>query len=71
MDGKEELGEVLVETILKMTAVEVSEMLIEKVEINSRQSDILMARRKDLYLMIIDRLQKEIDRVDGGVVVSE
>lgn len=71
MDGKEELGNVLVETILKMTAVEVSEMLIEKVEINSRQSDILMARRKDLYLMIIDRLQKEIDRVDGGVVVSE
>jgi len=71
VDGKEELGNVLVETILKMTAVEVSEMLIEKVEINSRQSDILMARRKDLYLMIIDRLQKEIDRVDGGVVVSE
>lgn len=71
MDGKEELGDILVEAILKMTAVEISEMIIEKVEIGSKQSDIMMSRRKDLYLMIIDRLQKEIDRVDGGMVVSE
>ena len=70
MDGKE-LGDSFVEAILKMTAVEISETIIEKVEINSKQSDILMSRRKDLYLMIIDRLQKEIDRVDGGMVVSE
>lgn len=71
MDGKEELGDILVEAILKMTAVEISETIIAKVEVGSRQSDIMMSRRKDLYLMIIDRLQKEIDRVDGGVVVSE
>ncbi len=70
-NGGETFLDALVDMMCRCTAIEVAQNIIDSVELFARNNKLLDEKKLEIYLMIIERLQKEIDNKSGGMVVSE
>ena len=70
-NGGETFIDALVDMMCRCTAIEVAQNIIDSVELFAKNNKLLDEKKIELYLMVIERLQKEIDRNNDGMVVSE
>lgn len=70
-NGGETFLDALVDMMCRCTAIEVAQNIIDSVELFAKNNKLLDEKKLEIYLMIIERLQNEIDNKSGGMVVSE